>query len=67
MKIFFEKDNLFETFQFGFRNKKSTILEMLTLFDNLLEEKEKKKEISFTLYDLVLLLTLYAIKFYSLS
>ena len=36
---FFEDNNLFGTFQFGFRSKKSTISEMLTLFDNLLEEK----------------------------
>ena len=38
---FFESNNLFGTFQFDFRNKKSTISEMLTLFDSLLEEKDE--------------------------
>ena len=32
--------------------KKSTISEILTVFDTLLEEKEKKKEIMLILYDL---------------
>ena len=49
---FFESNRLFGSFQFGFRNKKSTISEMLTVFDTLLEAKEKKKEILLILYDL---------------
>ena len=49
---FFEKNNLFGSFQFGFRNNRSTISEMLTLFDTLLEAKETKKEILVVLYDL---------------
>ena len=49
---FFENNRLFGSFQFGFRSKKSTISEMLSLFDNLLEAKETKKEILVILYDL---------------
>ena len=49
---FFETNNLFGGFQFGFRNKKSTISEMLTLFDTIYEGKEMKKEILVVLYDL---------------
>ena len=52
IESFFEENKLFGSFQFGFRNKKSTISEMLTVFDTLLEEKEKKKEIMLILYDL---------------
>ena len=49
---FFEQNNLLGSFQFGFRKNKSTITELLTLFDNLLEAKEGKKEILVLLYDL---------------
>ena len=49
---FFENNGFFGKFQFGFRNKKSTISEMLTVFDSLLEAKEMKKEILVVLYDL---------------
>ena len=35
----FESNRLFGDFQFGFRQNKSTISEMLTLFENLLEAK----------------------------
>ena len=49
---FFEKNGFFGSFQFGFRKHKNTISELLTLFDSLLEEKEKRKEILVLLYDL---------------
>ena len=49
---FFENNELFGKFQFGFRNKKSTISEILTMFDSLLEAKDMKKEILVVLYDL---------------
>ena len=49
---YFEKNNLLGTFQFGFRKHKSTISELLTVFDTLLEAKNKKKEIMVLLYDL---------------
>ena len=49
---YFEKNNLLGEFQFGFRKNKSTISELLTLFDKLLEAKEEKKEIIVLLYDL---------------
>ena len=49
---YFEKNNLFGGFQFGFRKNKSTIRELLTMFDTLLEAKEKRKEIIVLLYDL---------------
>ena len=39
-------------FQFGFRKNKSTISELLTLFNTILEAKEKRKEILVLLYDL---------------
>ena len=47
-----EDNGLFGEFQFGFRKNKSTVSELLTLFDGLLEAKEKKKEICLLLYDL---------------
>ena len=47
-----EDNNLFGEFQFGFRRNKSTVSELLTLFDNLMEAKENKKEICLLLYDL---------------
>ena len=49
---FFEKNNLLGKFQFGFRRNKSTISELLTLFDTILEAKEMRKEILINLYDL---------------
>ena len=48
----FESDKLFGEFQFGFRKNKSTISELLTLFDSIMEAKEDKKEILVLLYDL---------------
>ena len=49
---YFESNNLLGAFQFGFRKYKSTISELLTLFDSLLEGKENRKEIMIILYDL---------------
>ena len=49
---YFESNNLLGAFQFGFRKYKSTITELLTLFDSLLEGKENRKEIMVILYDL---------------
>ena len=49
---FFEENNLFASCQFGFRKNKNTISELLTVFDNLIEAKEMKKEILILLYDL---------------
>ena len=49
---YFEKNKFFQPFQFGFRKNKSTISELLTLFDRLLQAKEDKKEIALVLYDL---------------
>ena len=49
---FFERNGLLGKFQFGFRRNKSTISELLTLFDTLLEAKEMKREILIILYDL---------------
>ena len=48
----FEENKILQEFQFGFRKFKSTISEMLTLFDNLLEAKEEGKEIALVLFDL---------------
>ena len=48
----FEENNLFGTFQFGFRKSKSTISELLTLFQTLLDAKDENKEILLVLYDL---------------
>ena len=42
---YFEKNNLFGSFQFGFRKYKNTVSELLTLFDILLDAKQDKKEI----------------------
>ena len=49
---FFEKNNLFGSFQFGFRKDKNTVSELLTLFDSLLDAKRDKKEILLIMYDL---------------
>ena len=48
----FDKNNLLGNFQFGFRRNKNTTTELLTLFDTIMEAKEKKKEILVLLYDL---------------
>lgn len=49
---YFEKHMLLGSFQFAFRRSKSTISELLELFDFLLEAKEDNKEILLLLYDL---------------
>ena len=49
---YFESNNLLGAFQFGFRKYKSTISELLTLLDSLLEGKENRKEMMIILYDL---------------
>ena len=49
---FFEKNGLLGSFQFGFRKHKSTISELLELFDTLLNAKDLKKEVLVLLYDL---------------
>ena len=49
---FFESNGLFGSFQFGFRRGKSTVSELLTLFDILLDAKQDKKEILLIMYDL---------------
>ena len=48
----FESNKLLGSFQFGFRKNKSTLSELLTVFDTILEAKENKKEIMVLLYDL---------------
>ena len=37
---FFERNNLFSEYQFGFRRDKPTISELLTLFETIQEAKE---------------------------
>lgn len=49
---YFEKNKLFGNFPFGFRRNKNTTSKLLSLFDTLLEAKEKKKETLVLLYDL---------------
>ena len=49
---FFEDNFLLGSFQYGFRRNRSTISELLNLFDTLLEAKEDRKEILVLLYDL---------------
>ena len=49
---FFESNNLLQEFQFGFRQDRSTIAKLLTLFDKLLKGKEDGIEISLLLFDL---------------
>ena len=49
---FFEKNKLFGSFQFGFRKDKSTVSELLTLFDILLDAMQDKKEVLLIMYDL---------------
>ena len=52
LEQYFEENNLLQEFQFGFRRQKSTISELLTLFDKLLKAKEEGREISLLLFDL---------------
>ena len=52
MEVCFERNKLFGEFRFGFRKNRSTITELITLFDKLLEAKEEGKEIAVLLYDL---------------
>ena len=49
---FFERNKLFGSFQFGFRKKKSTVSELLQLFDSILEAKDNRREILLLMYDL---------------
>ena len=49
---YFEQNGLLGTFQFGFRKHRSTISELLQLFDNILEAKDKRQEIMLVMYDL---------------
>ena len=49
---YFEKNNLLGKFQFGFRRNRSTISELLILFDTILKVKETKKKNMVILYDL---------------
>ena len=49
---YFEDNGFFGSFQFGFRAKKSTVSELLSLFEDLLDAKEAGKEIALLLYDL---------------
>ena len=52
MEEYFENNKILQEFQFGFRNKKGTTSELLTLFHKLMEAKEEGKEIALTLFDL---------------
>ena len=49
---FFERNNLLGKFQYGFRRNKSTISELINLFDTLMDAKQEKKEVMLVLYDL---------------
>ena len=49
---FFERNGLFGEFQFGFRRNKSTISELLTLFETIQEAKEEDMKVALVLYDL---------------
>ena len=52
IESFFESNNLLGTFQFGFRKNRSTVSELLTLFETLQEAREQNKLILQILYDL---------------
>ena len=52
IELYFEKNKLLGDFQFGFRRKKSTVSELITLFESLQEAKDKNKYIALILYDL---------------
>ena len=47
---FFESNSLLGNFQFGFRKHKSTVSEMLTLFEKLQEAKESRQQIPVIYY-----------------
>ena len=49
---FFESNNLLGKYQFGFRKKKSTVSELLQLFDNIMDAKDCRREIVLLMYDL---------------
>ena len=49
---FFESNNLLGTFQFGFRKNRSTVSELLTLFETLQEASKLNKMILQIIYDL---------------
>ena len=50
MESYFETNGLLGTFQFSFRSKKSTISELLQLFDTIMAAKDKRQEIMLLLY-----------------
>ena len=52
VETFFKKNGLFGDFQFGFRRDKSTISELLTLFETIQEAKEEDMKVALILYDL---------------
>ena len=52
IESYFESNKLLGQFQFGFRRNKSTVSELLTLFETLMEAKENNKLILQILYDL---------------
>ncbi len=41
---YFEKNRLLGSFQFGFRQNKSTITELLTLFDTILMQSQTRRK-----------------------
>ena len=47
-----KRNELLGSYQFGFRKRKSTISELIQLFDTILDAKDKRKEIILVLYDL---------------
>ena len=49
---FFEANRLLGSFQHGFRKHKSTISELLELFDSIMEAKDNRNEIVLLMYDL---------------
>ena len=52
IESYFEKHKLFGEYQFGFRRNKSTVSEMLTLYETLQEAKEKSLHSLVILFDL---------------
>ena len=52
MPALIEQNNLLGTYQHGFRKFKSTISELLELFDSILEAKDCRQEIMLVMYDL---------------
>ena len=49
---FFESNNLFGSYQCGFRKRKSTVSELLQLFHSIFEAKDGHREIALLMYDL---------------